>query len=360
MILLNPGPVTMVSYVRAAMAEQDVCHREVEFADLTVSIAERLEQVYGGDATSYRAVLLAGSGTAAVEAMLATYAPSDKSTLVIANGVYGERMTRMLELQRKPHEVDHTEWTTSLNTERIARTIRTGRFGAVAVVHHETTTGTLNDLDAIAASCAEVGAALLIDAVSSFGGEDVATERWRPLAVAGSANKCLHGAPGLSFVLINDSDKRARGSHAPVLYLDLEQYRDQRDCGESPFTLPTHVAFALNRALEVHASEGGWRTRREHYRTLTALVRESLVGFGFTPLVNATSAASMLTAFWLPTEVDYARLHNDLKRNGFIVYGGQHSLAGKVFRVATMGDLSESVMTDFINEVEEAVNAQRR
>ena len=359
MILLNPGPVTMAPHVRAALAEQDVCHREVEFADLTVSIAKRLEKVHAGDASSYRAVLLAGSGTAAVEAMLATYAPSDGTTLVIVNGVYGERMTEMLALQGKPHHADRTEWTTPLDTGRIAGAICSGGFGAVAVVHHETTTGTLNDLDAIAASCTKAGVALLIDAVSSFGGEDVATERWRPLAVAGSANKCLHGAPGLSFVLIDDADERAQVSHARVLYLDLERYRSQRGNGASPFTLPTHVAFALDRALDEHAAAGGWRTRREHYWALTTLVREGLGSFGFTPLALTSGAASMLTAFWLPAGVDYRRLHDDLKRSGFIVYAGQGSLAGRVLRVATMGDLLEADMMDFIAATDAALNLQK-
>jgi 2-aminoethylphosphonate-pyruvate transaminase len=362
MILLNPGPVTLTSQVRAALAERDVCHREPEFADLTMGIAGKLEQVHTGPESaesSYRAVLISGSGTAAVESMLATFAPTEELTLVVTNGVYGERMATMLERQRKPFVADSTGWTTPLDTASIASSIRTGRFSAVAVVHHETTTGTLNDLDLIAAASREAGCAFLVDAVSSFGGEDVAINRWRPLAVAGSANKCLHGAPGLSFVLIDDADARARVSHAPVLYLDLEHYRGQRNGGHSPFTLPTHVAFALDSALDAHAKNGGWEVRRDGYRRLTTIVRDGLGDLGLTALVDVKRSASMLTAFRLPSDIKYDRLHDDLKRDGFIVYAGQGSLAGRVLRVATMGDIDSMDMRGFVSCVAGAIAFQR-
>ena len=345
----------MSEAVRAALAARDVCHREPEFAQLTLSILRRLEAVHPVAQRDYRATLLSGSGTAAVEAMIATYAPRDWATLVVSNGVYGERMARMLAQQQKPSVVHETDWLEPIDVGTVASRIGSERFGAVAVVHHETTTGTLNPLDDIAAACVQAGVPLLIDAVSSFGGEEIPFDRWRPLAVAGTANKCLHGAPGLSFVLANHDDARALESHAPSLYLDVTVYKGQQDDGNSPFTLATHVASALDRALDEHAADGGWGGRRTQFHTRSRIVREGLEDAGFKMLIPDERASSMLSAFTLPEGVDYTVLHDGLKSRGYIVYAGQGRLNDRIMRVATMGHLTRTDIEGFVAAVSEVL-----
>ena len=109
-ILLNPGPVTLTGRVRNAMGQADWCHREPEFAALTKSINARLAGVYGAAEDDFVSVMLTGSGTAAVEAMLSSFAPVKGRTLVVANGVYGERMATMLGTMGRPCEVLSGEW----------------------------------------------------------------------------------------------------------------------------------------------------------------------------------------------------------------------------------------------------------
>src|SRR5687768_2581573 len=110
MILLNPGPVTLSERVRKALLKPDLCHREPEFFDLQDSIRAKLLQVYGLDPARYAAVLLSGSGTVAVEAMIASLAPSDGELLVIENGAYGERISRMAEIHGIVLRRLHYEW----------------------------------------------------------------------------------------------------------------------------------------------------------------------------------------------------------------------------------------------------------
>src|SRR5262245_38886050 len=150
MILLNPGPVTMTSGVRAALAGEDVCHREPEFKALVGRVREKITGVYG--AAGYTAVLMGGSGTAAVETMLSVI-PKAGNCLVVANGVYGERMASMLRAQGKRHEVVSSAWTSGMDVAAAEKALATGAFGHVLAVHHETTTGRLNDLAALGAVC---------------------------------------------------------------------------------------------------------------------------------------------------------------------------------------------------------------
>jgi 2-aminoethylphosphonate-pyruvate transaminase len=95
LILLNPGPVTLTERVRNALAREDQRHREPEFAQLVLDFRSRLSRVYAEAEADFTAILLTGSGTCAIKAMLASLLPNDEKTLIVANIVYGERMAAM-------------------------------------------------------------------------------------------------------------------------------------------------------------------------------------------------------------------------------------------------------------------------
>ena len=340
-ILLNPGPVTLTDRVRAALTQGDWCHREPEFAALMRDINQRLAHVHPGMAGAYRAVTLAGSGTSAVEGMLATFAPDNGVTLVLANGVYGERMARMLEAHGKPHRLAAQPWTAAIDVAAVARQLEgEAAISHVAVVHHETTTGRLNALADLGALCRQRQVTLLLDAVSSFGAETIEADAWNVGALAGTANKCLHGVAGLSFVLARDDLWAGPAYRAGALYLDLRSYEatEHRD-GYAPFTLPVQVAFALREALAEHAEAGGSEVRRRSYLARAARVAATLKAAGLKTLLSESAYSSVLWSWRLPAGTTYARLHDALKAEGFVIYAGQGDLGAEIFRIAHMGDI---------------------
>jgi 2-aminoethylphosphonate-pyruvate transaminase len=334
--LLNPGPVTLTERVRKALGSPDICHREPEFAALMKRVAERVRAVY--DVPETTAVLLGGSGTAAVETML-SLVPKDSVSLVVANGVYGERMASMLRAQGKAHELVSAPWTSGMDLEAARRALETGRFGHVLAVHHETTTGRLNDVAALGALCKKASVPMLLDAVSSFAGEDIRFREWNLEALAGTANKCVHGAPGVSFVLVDDEALK-RPSGATSVYLDLHKHAEAQALGSAPFTLPTHVMAAFDVALGELEDEGGWKARRATYRERSLRVRSALRELGVTTLLDDPSVyGATLTSFRLPEGRTYDALHRHLKRDGFVIYAGQGKFDGAIFRIAVMGEL---------------------
>ena len=342
-ILLNPGPVTLSERVRAALGAGDWCHREPEFADLTRHINRALASVYAELAPRYEAVMLTGSGTAAVEAMLATFAPDTGGTLVLANGVYGERMARMLKAHGKPHQLQQQAWLEPLDLAAAISTLdREPGITHLATVHHETTTGRLNDLEAIGELCRSRGLQLLLDGVSSFGAERIRGDDWNLQAVAATANKCLHAAPGISFVVASGEAWRAPAATAGSVYLDLRPYHaGQHTDGFSPFTQAVQVAFALREALAELAEGGGWAERRETYLERARFIHAALVENRVSSLLPIKDYSSILWSYELPPERSYADLHAALKAAGFIIYAGQGQLAARVFRIAHMGDIGE-------------------
>lgn len=337
MKLLNPGPVSMTERVRRALASEDVCHREPEFRDLVASVRTRLAAVYGEK--GYTPVLIGGSGTSAVETMLALVGKSENS-LVVANGVYGERMAAMLKAQGKAHEVVNAPWTSGIDLEAADKALATGKFQRVLTVHHETTTGRLNDVGALGKLAQKHGVPMLLDAVSSFAGEELRLAEWNIEALAATANKCLHGAPGVSFVLASDT-ALTRPSGATSVYLDLSKHAADQAKGSTPFTLPTHVTRAFDEALAELADEGGWKTRHALYTSRSKHVRSVCTELSAHLLLERDDAyGATLTSFRLPGGKTYEKLHADLKRDGFVIYAGQGKFDGAIFRIAVMGDLT--------------------
>ena len=186
--LLNPGPVTLTERVRASLHKPDLCHREPEFAALTRDVMAKLSRVYPESEAAYVPVLLTGSGTAAVEAMLGSLVPKDSRTLVVANGVYGDRAAAMLSAQGKAFEVVSSAWTEPMDLGKVEQALLGGGYGHVVAVHHETTTGRLNDIDGLGRLCVKYNVPMLLDAVSSFAGETLRFDEWNLEACAATAN----------------------------------------------------------------------------------------------------------------------------------------------------------------------------
>lgn len=350
-ILLNPGPVNLSARVRKALLRPDLCHREAEFARLQDRIRANLLRVYHLPARDWAAVLLTGSGTAAVEAMLASMVPDDGHVLIVENGVYGERMTRMAEVHGIPHTRLHHAWNEPINLAALAQALTRRRCTHVALVHHETTTGRLNPLPDIARICATRKIPLLVDAVSSFGAETIDCKHWNIAACAATANKCLHGVPGVSMVMVRREDLR-RGAAVPrSLYLDLSTYLAQQDARGTPYTQSVQCFYALDEALQELRARGGRSKRQQQYRRHLRIIRTGLLRLGIKPLLAENESSCVLHAYHLPQGISYQQLHDGLKKKGFVIYAGQGKLARTLFRVSAMGAITDSDMRRFVSAV---------
>jgi 2-aminoethylphosphonate-pyruvate transaminase len=347
MILLNPGPVTLSKRVRQAMSRPDLCHREPEFAELQDRLRRKLVDVYGLDPATWAAVLITGSGTAAVEAMLTSIVPAEGRLLIIENGVYGERMARIARTYGIAHSRVSGGWAEAIDLAAVERTLCGPAFSHVAVVHHETTTGRLNDIAAVASLAAAHGARLLLDGVSSFGAEALDFDGWQLDACASTANKCLHGVPGAAFVVT----RRAAFVNARprTVYLDLATYLARQDEHVTPFTPSVQVFYALDEALDEFSELGGWRTRQTLFQDRMERIRSTLLALGVSTLLPAQDYSCVLHSFELPRGHSYDALHDGLKQAGFVLYAGQGSLSDRIFRISAMGDIGDHELQRLID-----------
>ncbi|OGL81566.1 2-aminoethylphosphonate aminotransferase, partial [Candidatus Uhrbacteria bacterium RIFCSPLOWO2_01_FULL_47_24] len=234
------------------------------------------------------------------------------------------------------------EWGAELNAQRIEESLQQDTtITHVGVIHHETTTGRLNNLSMVGILAHRYGKILLVDGVSSFGGEELNFEEWNVGAIAATANKCLHGIPGISFVvarreLLDQTDFQPRS-----VYLNLREYYRQQEGGGTPFTHSVQVLYALDEALKEFHEQGGWRARHEKYRQLAQSIRTRAQELGIKMYLEGGMLAVTLTALRLPANLSYQTLHDHLKAAGFVIYAGQGDAGKVMFRIANMGEIEK-------------------
>ena len=339
-ILLNPGPVSLSDSVRKAAVSNDFCHREPEYLGLQDEVRRGILDVYGCHPDLWASMLLAGSGTTALEAMITSMPPRDAKLLVVENGICGERISRIAEIHGIDHHAVRHQWGDEIDFDQVEQELSAGLYTHVAAVHHESTTGRLNDVRRIAHLCEKHGAALLLNAVSSFGAEDIPFESPALEACATTAGKCLHSIPGLCFVIAR-REALGRAAEPPRShYMHLPLWLEKQDSQGTPSTPPVNAVLALRQALKELAKHGSWEGRRKRYLKLAGKVRESLASLGVEALLDADQASCALTAYRVPEGMSYEEIHDGLKRWGFVIFAGQDSLAGEIFQISTMGDIT--------------------
>lgn len=354
--LLTPGPLTTSATVKAAMLH-DRGSRDRAFLELDREIRRRLVALVGGEGT-HVCVPIQGSGTFAVEAMLGTLVPRDGRLLILVNGAYGRRMATIARYHGR--SVETLEWPEDrpVDPARLeARFAAEPRPTHVAVVHCETTSGVLNPLEAVAEIVARHGAALLVDAMSSFGALPIDARRIRFDGLAASANKCLEGVPGVGFVLVREAALEASAGNAPALSLDLfDQHDAWRRTGQWRFTPPTHVLAALHQALLEHEAEGGVAGRGRRYAENARILIEGMRAFGFVPLLDPEVQAPIIVTFAMPADrrFRFETFYELLRERGYVIYPGKLTVAPS-FRMGCIGRLGPEVMRGAVAAVGEAL-----
>ena len=354
MILLNPGPVNVSPRVRAALAREDICHREPEFAALQDSIRTRLIDAFapGGDFTS---VLITGSGTAALETAVTSVLSARGRLVVVSNGVYGERIAAMAAAAGLPHPTVESAWTDPPDLDAVDRALRAPDVEAVAVVHHETTTGLLNPVADVARLARRHGKLVLVDSVSGLAGDalDVADVD----LVVGTGGKCIQAFPGLGFVLVRREAMARLATHPRrSLYLSLPVHWEAQERRTVPFTPAVQLAYALDEAL-AELLEEGVSNRIRRYGAAADLLRRGFARLGLSFVIPPERRSNSITSLWLPAARSYAALHEGLRARGFVIYEGQGRLAPRIFRVANMGHLGSTDFERFLAALGEVLGA---
>lgn len=347
-ILLTPGPVNIKEKVRKALLKPDVCPREVEFSTILLECRKKLLKAFKLE-NSYEVVFFSGSGTAAVEAAVASSVPRGKKILVINNGIYAERMATIAErhkIKAVNLKFDITQRPDIGLVERKIKDIKD--IAVVAMVHHETSTGLLNPIDEIGGLCKKYNVLYLLDSISGLGGEELDFKKTKVDLCVSVANKCIESIPGISFILIRKKIVSILKKIGPrSLYFDIPTNLRLQQNGDLAFTPAVQAFYAFDAALDELIKESV-ESRIRRYRKIAALLRDGFEELGLNYLIASPYHSNTVTALSLPRDLSYKKLHDTLKAKGFIIYAGQAKLKDKIFRVANMGQIKTEDIRRFL------------
>lgn len=344
-LLLTPGPLTTSRTTKEAML-RDWGSRDAAFVAMNRRMQQRLVEMAGGEGT-HVAVLLQGSGTFAIEAMIGTMVPRAGKLLILINGSYGHRMAHICRVIGRAHTT--LEWgeDEAVDPARVATALAAEpAITHVAFVHCETTSGVLNPLPEVARVVAAAGRRLLIDAMSAFGALPLDARQIPFDAMTSSFNKCIEGVPGATFVICEKTALDAAAGNSHSLVLDLrDQSQFMEKTGQWRFTPPTHVLAAFDRAMDEHTAEGGVAGRGARYRRNCQILIKGMREMGFRSLLPDALQAPIIVTFHTPADprFDFKTFYDRLARRGYLIYPGKLTKIDS-FRIGCIGRLTEADM----------------
>jgi len=332
--LFTPGPTDVPPEVLAEMAKPIFHHRTARFKEMFAQVNEGLKKLLF---TRNDVLTIAGSGTAGMEAGMACAIPRGKKVLVAQGGKFGERWVKVAKTYGLQVDEVKVEWGTAISPETVKEKLAEGQYGAVVVVHSETSTATAADLQGIGKAVAATDAILIADCITAAGTLPLKTDEWGVDIVASGSQKAFMLPPGLAFVSVSpkaweEIDKIT----PPCLYLNLKAYRKSLSDNDVPYTPAVSLVRGMQVSLEMIHKIG---VERIWARTavLARATREAMKTLGMR--VFSRQPSDSVTGILYPEGVEDKKFRNKLLRDkwGCSVAGGQDFLEGKMFRVSHMG-----------------------
>jgi len=353
-ILLTPGPATTTDSVKYAQVVSDICPREKKFGVIMEIVSKNLVKIAGGNDEDYVCVLFSGSGTAGMEVAIISVTPPSKKLLIINNGAYGERMVKIA----KTYNIDFVElkfnWDTIPNLNQIENKLRDDKeISCVTLVHHETTSGLLNQVKLIGKLVKKYNKIFIVDAISSFAGIPINVKESNIDFMISTSNKCIQGMAGICFIICNKKElERIKYYPKRSFYLDLyDQYSYFSSDYQMRFTPPVQTIYALQKAIDEFLDEGA-ANRYKRYKKNWEILRGGVSDLGFKILTKKEHESRLLITLLYPENSDFSfsELHDRLYEKGFTIYPGKIT-DSDTFRIANIGDIDYKDIEKFLKEL---------
>jgi len=343
-LLLGPGPSMVHPRVLRAMSTPLLGHLDPKFLEIMNDVQAQLRAAFrtGNPFT----IAVSGTGSAGMEAALVNLIEPGDTALVVAAGVFGNRMADIVGRCGGKLVKLEVPWGETIEHARIEEALRKeGKVKVVALVHAETSTGAQQPIEGLGKLCHAHGALLVVDTVTSLGGIPVEVDAWEADAVYSGTQKCLSCPPGLAPLTLSPralEAVKARKTKVQSWYLDAGMVADYWAEGKRVYhhTAPISMVYALREALRIVLEEGLEKRFARHARHSAALMA-GLAALGCEPQAKEGRRLTSLNCVKVPAGVDEAAVRKTLLGEHDIeIGGGLGPLAGKVWRIGLMGESS--------------------
>lgn len=338
-LLMIPGPIPVHPRVFRAMSMKIMPHRGEEFNKLFMEQSERMKKLFK---TNNDVFLMAGSGTAAMDAAIANIIQPGDKVLCITSGKFGERFRDIVKSYKGTVVELKYEWGSPINIEDVKKALEKNPFiKAVTMVHNETSTGVRNPVAEIGKIVRNTKALLVVDTISSLGGDNIEVDNWGIDICASGSQKCIGLPPGMCFISVSQKAWDViEKTDATCYYLSLKKYKNNKY--KAPFTQPVSMTYGLKEALDIIDEYGleNWIKKHENLAKATREAAKAL-GLKLFPQDEKT-CSNTVTSIKVPEGIDGLELIKLMReKHDIIIAGGQDHLKGKIIRIGHMGSITE-------------------
>ena len=360
---LVPGPVKMSENTLKSMSHPVITARGSEYRDIMAELNGLLRVAFNLSETSfergnrsfqgddgYSTIVVSGSGTAAMEMVIANRFSKKDNVLVPTNGKFGERVADITKEFSNAKHIDFG-WGKSFDLNQLENELAEGNFSGLAFCHNETSAGITQDAEGLSGIAKKHNVALIIDGITSVGGLPVHPKKWDAEAVVVGAQKCTAGPSGVAAIAINNSfighvkEKNKTGELSSRYYLDLMPALKRAGDDQTSWTPAINLTIGWINALR-ELKEEGLEKRWERCENLSKGVQNLFSDLGFSFLADESQRSATATAILYPKGIDDKWRTRLVKHYQTQVIGGQDNLKGKMFRIGSMGITEKEEMIE--------------
>ncbi len=338
-LLMIPGPIPVHPRVFRAMSMKIMPHRGEEFNKLFMEQSERMKKIFK---TKNDVFIMSGSGTAAMDAAIANIVQPGDKVLCITSGKFGERFRDIVKAYKGAVIELKYEWGNPINTEDVKKALeKDSSIKAVTMVHNETSTGVRNPVAEIGKIVRNTKALLVVDTISSLGGDNIEVDNWGVDLCASGSQKCIGLPPGMCFISVS---QKAWGviekTDGTCYYLNLKKYKNNKY--KAPYTQPVSMTYGLKEALDI-IDEYGFENWIKKHEKLAKATREAAKALGLKLFPqDEKTCSNTVTSIKVPDGIDGQELVKLMReKHDIVIAGGQDHLKGKIIRIGHMGSISE-------------------
>ncbi|MFQ5913283.1 MAG: pyridoxal-phosphate-dependent aminotransferase family protein [Nitrospinota bacterium] len=339
-VLLGPGPSLADPRVLRAMNNPMIGYLDPAYLEIMEEVADHLRSTFQ---TRNKATFpVQGTGFSGMDSCLGTLIEPGDKVIIAVHGFFGAQMCELAERYGAQVVRLDQEWGKAFDPETLGEALRAHQDAKfLGIVHAETSTGVLQPMEEIGRLCRENGVLLLVDAVTSLAGVEVAVDGWGIDICYSGSQKCLGAPPGMAPVTLGD---RARGVIAerktppPSYYLDLSLIQEY--WGEAHtyhHTGPMAMVYAMREALRIVQQEG-LPARWARHSLNAAALQAGLQALGLELHVEEKDRLPTLTTVRIPKGIEDAKMRGRLLEEFDVeIGGGLGHLKGKIWRIGLMG-----------------------
>ncbi|MDD3965556.1 MAG: alanine--glyoxylate aminotransferase family protein [Candidatus Neomarinimicrobiota bacterium] len=335
--LFIPGPVDVRPEILEAFATPMIGHRTKDISALQERISMGLQKLFFTENTM---ILSTSSGTGLMEGAVRSF--TGRRVLVFSVGAFGNRWAQLAEGNGVPVDKVEVTWGMPTLPEVVDEYLATGKYDVFTVTHNETSTGVMNDLEAISVVRKKYPNVFwLVDAVSSMGGAKIEVDKLGIDVCITSTQKCLGLPPGMSVASVSDKAiEYAKGVKNRGCYFDyVELYKFVK---EKPYQYPSTPSiphmYGLDKQLDYILNQEGLEKRFNRHAAMAETVRKWAVQKGFEILAAEGYRSNTVTTIRNTKGISIADLNKSLGQQGYSISNGYGALKEKTFRIAHMAD----------------------